>query len=74
MDEWGSTIKHMQSEKRNCQNCKIEFPIESEDFLFYEKMEVPAPTWCPDCRMARRLLWRNLRSLYKRDCGLAEIQ
>ncbi len=57
-------------ENKNCQNCKNEFVIESEDFNFYEKMKVPAPSFCPDCRLQRRLAWRNERSLYKRKCDL----
>jgi hypothetical protein len=57
-------------EKRNCQNCKTDFTITSEDFSFYEKVKVPPPTFCPQCRSIRRLNWRNQRSLYKRDCGI----
>ncbi len=53
-----------------CQNCKNQFTIEPEDFNFYKKIDVPAPTWCPECRLIRRLLWRNERYLYKRSCGL----
>lgn len=53
-----------------CQNCKNPFTIEPEDFAFYEKMKVPAPTWCPECRLQRRLMFRNERSLYKRKCDL----
>ncbi len=56
------------TETRNCQNCKQDFTIEPEDFLFYEKIKVPPPTWCPTCRMQRRLVWRNERNLYKRKC------
>ena len=56
----------MNSETRNCQNCKKDFIIEPEDFDFYEKIKVPAPTWCPMCRVQRRLMWRNERFLYKR--------
>ena len=41
------------TENRICQNCKSEFIIEPEDFNFYEKIKVPAPTWCPECRMIR---------------------
>jgi len=59
----------MQSENRNCQNCKKEFTIEVEDFNFYEKMKVPAPTFCPECRLIRRMTWRNERSLFKRPCA-----
>ncbi len=60
----------MKKETRNCQNCKKDFTIESEDFNFYEKIKVPPPTFCPECRFIRRLTWRNCRSLYKRSCML----
>ncbi len=53
-------------ETRNCQNCKKDFTIEPDDFGFYEKMKVPPPTWCPECRMVRRLAWRNERNLFRR--------
>lgn len=43
--------------------------IEPEDFGFYEKIKVPPPTWCPECRMIRRLSWRNERALFKNKCG-----
>jgi hypothetical protein len=59
-------------ETKICQNCKKDFIIEPEDFLFYEKIKVPAPTWCPECRMIRRMTWRNHRSLYKRNCFLCD--
>ncbi|MFA6353613.1 MAG: hypothetical protein WCW93_01635 [Candidatus Paceibacterota bacterium] len=60
----------MESEKKICQNCKNDFTIEPEDFKFYEKIKVPPPTFCPECRLIRRLCWRNERSLYKRTCDL----
>ena len=56
----------MKKETKNCQNCKSDFVIEQEDFNFYEKMQVPLPTWCPQCRMVRRLMWRNERNLFRR--------
>ncbi len=56
----------MQTENRVCQNCKNDFTIESDDFLFYEKIKVPAPTFCPDCRRQRRFSFRNTHALYKR--------
>ena len=62
----------MSREKRACQNCKSEFWIESEDFKFYEKIKVPPPTWCPECRMVRRMIFRNERILYKRKCDLCK--
>jgi uncharacterized protein YbaR (Trm112 family) len=56
----------MNPENRTCQNCKNNFTIEPDDFSFYEKMKVPPPTWCPDCRMVRRLSFRNERNLFRR--------
>jgi len=50
-----------------CQNCKREFVVEPEDFNFYEKIQVPAPTLCPWCRQQRRMLFRNFKTLYKRN-------
>jgi len=58
----------MNQETRNCQNCKQDFVIEPEDFDFYEKMKVSAPTFCPECRTIRRMTWRNERTLYHRKC------
>ncbi|MBI3273909.1 MAG: hypothetical protein HYZ69_02085 [Candidatus Colwellbacteria bacterium] len=58
----------MNGEAKVCQNCKAQFTIEAEDFKFYEKMQVPPPTWCPHCRYVRRLLNRNEWMLYRRKC------
>jgi len=58
------------SEKGLCQNCQQNFVIEPEDFEFYEKIKVPPPTWCSECRMIRRMTWRNERELYKNKCKL----
>ena len=60
----------MNQETRRCQNCKQSFVIEPEDFGFYEKMKVPAPTFCWECRRQRRSGWRNLVNLYKRKSDL----
>ncbi len=59
-----------EQQTKNCQNCKKDFTVESDDFAFYEKMKVPAPTFCPECRAQRRFVWRNERTLYKRKCDL----
>ncbi len=60
----------MNSEIRACQNCKKEFIVEDEDLAFYKKLEVPPPTFCPECRKQRRLSWRNDTMLYSRTCAL----
>ena len=58
----------MNAETRECQNCKTQFTIEPDDFTFYEKIKVPPPSWCPECRYIRRLLDRNEWTMYKRKC------
>src|SRR3989344_696328 len=62
----------MKTETKNCQNCKKDFTIEPDDFGFYEKIQVPPPTFCPDCRFQRRLLFRNNRVFYRRECALCK--
>ena len=56
----------MDKETKICQNCKKDFVIKPEDFDFYEKMKVPAPTFCPECRAIRRLIFLNHVNLYKK--------
>ena len=64
----------MNSETKICNNCKLSFTIEHDDFLFYEKIKVPAPTFCPACRFQRRLMWRNEWKLFrKKDIHGKEI-
>ncbi|MCK9186383.1 hypothetical protein M0P48_03015 [Candidatus Gracilibacteria bacterium] len=65
--------------KKNCKQCEKEFEITDEDLKFYDKVSdvikgkkysLPSPTHCPDCRLMRRLLFRNEKNLYKRKCDL----
>jgi len=58
----------MVSGVRKCVSCKADFTIESDDFGFYEKINVPPPTWCPRCRLIRRMSWHGYQILYKRKC------
>ncbi len=55
-----------------CQNCHQEFVIEPDDFSCYEKIWVPSPTFCPECRLQRRLAFFNIFNLYKRPCDLCK--
>ena len=56
---------------RVCQNCKQQFIIEPDDFAFYEKMNVPAPEICHECRSQERTAFRNESVLYKRKCDFS---
>ncbi len=67
-----SVVSNMNSETKVCQNCKQDFTIEPDDFAFYEKIKVPPPTFCPECRFERRLTFWNPTNLYHRKCDLCK--
>ena len=62
----------MEAQIKNCQNCKNDFTVEPDDFSFYEKIKVPPPTFCPECRLQRRLILRNERIFSHRECDLCK--
>jgi len=57
-----------------CTQCKSPFEILSADRQFYEMVAVPDPTLCPDCRMQRRMMFRNFFNWYHRKCDLSGKQ
>ncbi|MBI4653053.1 hypothetical protein HY750_02265 [Candidatus Kuenenbacteria bacterium] len=61
----------MNTETKICQNCKKEFIIEPEDFLFYEKIKVSAPIFCPNCRQQKRLAFWPFAKFNRRKCDLS---
>ena len=60
------------TETKSCQNCKRDFQIEPQDFAFYKKISVPPPTFCPQCRLQRRLTFLVGIRLYRRACDLCK--
>ncbi|MBU1728238.1 hypothetical protein KKA39_02965 [Patescibacteria group bacterium] len=61
-----------KNEKKICKTCGKDFEIRKEDFIFFKQVKTASPLDCPDCRMARRLVFRNERTLYKRACDLCK--
>lgn len=59
---------------KQCVQCSQEFSIRNWDRNFYAKIDVPEPLLCPDCRAQRRMMFRNEKSLYRRNCGLCKRQ
>ncbi len=66
-----------------CPQCSSNFDITDDDLAFLEKVSpifngkkelIPPPTLCPECRMQRRLAFRNERKLYHRKCDLTGKQ
>lgn len=56
--------------EKSCRQCQSSFEIIVKDQKFYKTMDVPEPTLCPDCRLQKRLAWRNERTLFRRKCDL----
>src|SRR3989344_2340474 len=61
--------------QQECRQCSAVFEIIEDDLAFYGKISprindktyaIPPPTLCPDCRLQRRLMYRNDRNFYKR--------
>lgn len=66
----------METKTITCQNkdkskyCMGDFEITPDDFTFYEKIQVPPPTFCPECRRQQRFSWRNFTHYYRKPCFL----
>ncbi len=56
--------------QKTCPNCQASFEVTDKDRNFYKKFEVPEPTFCPDCRQQRRIIFRNDQNYYKRQCKM----
>ncbi|EKD76658.1 MAG: hypothetical protein ACD_43C00030G0008 [uncultured bacterium] len=54
-----------------CMGCSEEFKLDEAELQFYQKIDVPVPTLCSNCRKQQRFVWRNERYLYKRQCDLS---
>lgn len=56
------------SSARSCANCSNQFEIFPEDNAYYERIDVPWPTWCPACRHLRRHGHINDYIYFSRSC------
>ncbi len=53
----------------SCTHCSKLFDITDDDVRFYNTMGVPVPTWCPECRLMRKMAWSNEGFLYHNECN-----
>jgi hypothetical protein len=65
---------------KNCTQCQSSFEVTESDRKLIEavspviagqKYLIPDPTLCPDCRMQRRMTFRNERKLYRSKSALS---
>ncbi len=68
----------MHGMQQTCRQCSVSFEITPDDLAFYDKVspvfngkkeQIPPPTLCWDCRLQRKLAWRNERQLTLRTCA-----
>src|SRR3990172_10169401 len=66
---------------QSCKNCNRVLNIKGEDQAFYDKvspvfneqkLSIPPPELCPECRQKMRLRFQNERNLYGRQCDLCK--
>lgn len=55
-----------------CPDCSDKFNITESDREFYQKLDVPLPKQCPDCRQRLRVMHINQFRLFKRKCSATE--
>lgn len=59
-----------QVEQKTCRDCGGGFQVSSEDVSFHERIDVPSPDVCPECRAMRRLAFWPFGKFHKRNCDL----
>lgn len=52
-----------------CKQCAHLYKIVPAELKFYQKMQLPLPQFCPDCRFKTRFAFRNPRKLWNRECS-----
>ena len=51
-----------------CTSCKRAYRILDRELVFYRRFSIPLPRLCHYCRYTKRLSFRNINKLYKRNC------
>ncbi|MES2930946.1 MAG: hypothetical protein V4665_04150 [Patescibacteria group bacterium] len=55
-----------------CVSCTKNYRIIPNEFTFYQKLSIPLPRLCPDCRHMRRIEARGPNKLWQRKCICAK--
>jgi hypothetical protein len=55
------------------ENCSTAFKMTPEELQFYQKMNIPIPHLCPNCRHYQRALFRNPMNLWSRTCMCNQV-
>lgn len=66
----------MKGTLKICVQCEEQFKITPNDLQFYNKLQVPEPDLCPECRRIQLMCWRNERTFYSAkcaECGVAMV-
>lgn len=72
-DSIGRANAEITKEIFECTDCKKNYRIIANEFSFYQKLSIPLPRLCPDCRHLRRILARGPNQLWQRSCMCGEM-
>ena len=64
----GGDILACAHEGKCTDHCTVGFKVIKAELDFYQKMQLPIPKLCPNCRHYERLAQRNPLKLWKRQC------
>lgn len=61
-------LDNLSSHKKTCKQCGGDFSILEDDIKMYQKLKVPTPSLCWECRKQRRFgFYNNVLKFYKKE-------
>ena len=73
----GFSCYNINPMQKSCTKCGSSYEVTDDDLAFYEKVSpiineernpFPAPNFCVNCRLQRKICFRNERTFYNRKC------
>ncbi len=73
-DSISETTDNILKQILECDSCKKNYRLVKQELKFYQKIGLPVPSRCPNCRHAERIKLRNPRTLFERSCDKCSEQ
>ncbi len=67
-DRIADTKDDIAKELLACRNCGKNYRVIPQELSFYRRQHLPIPRCCPECRQKERMMLRNPRRLWQREC------
>ena len=72
-DEISKNDNSVLTQILNCEDCKKPYKIQLAEYKFYQKMNIPIPLKCSNCRHEERMNLRSKRQLFLRKCSKCSV-